>query len=557
MSDYYESKKSKRMVKIMRLSDLAYSDEDLERDSLHFFKTQVYEPEYVHKVKEFIANDLRDFKNCYDNSEYVFLNIYYDEFQDGYLEEQGKKSPKIDESLLGTFLNKRLNRFEVDEDDIEDYTHSLIVEFAKNSFLTHMEPYFVEEEAVIATVMAGYSEEPLYTIYDLAREWCMAMHLKFMYPTQVRKFGCRYQQIRKEYSGDERLRRLIDFRDKYHRIFKNIGLLRALHASVFSYAYIYIKGAQTGDTDIAEQFIMDNSTYQLTMLLNGEPIKHFDFPVTKYVLERFHEGKYKEFLSEDNKIRWEALYKFTFDAISEAGYEGVRTLGFDSIEAKTMRSFWNKSANMQSMLKALRMLAAENSDPVFRRLIEGCEYHLGRKDKTKKKMEKFIEETRKIMRAKAYEMSTRPQTMGQELIARFPSVFLVYFQWHHNFRNIYPKFFPFDMDGTPKDKLQKTLFMQAKSKSFEEQNRYKSELGKKSLNTVLLEQSNSQLTTSIEYRQNQKINETQEKEHQARLREILMNKEKTMAQLSMEKSMNQEKYRQNMMQVQQRENNFG
>lgn len=538
----------------MRLSELTYSDEDLEKDSLHFFKTQVYEPEYVHKVKEFIADDLRDFKHDYDNSEYVFLNIYYDEFQNGYIEENGKNLPKIDDYLLETFLSKRLKRFNIDEEEIENYTNSLITEFNKNSFLTHMEPYFVNEDAVIATVMAGYSQEPLYTVYDLAREWCMAMHLKFMYPTQVRKFGSRYQQIQKEFSGEERLRRLVDFRDKYHRIFKNIGLLRALHASVFSYAYIYIKGVQSKDKDIAEQFIMDNSTYQLTMLLNGEPIKHFDFPVTKYVLDCFHEGKYKEFLTEENKIKWEALYKFTFDAISEAGYEGVRTLGFDSIEAKTMRSFWNKSANMQSMLKALRLLASENPDPVFRRLIEGCEYHLGRKDKSKKKMERFIEETRKIMRARAYEMTTRPQTMGQELIARFPSVFLVYFQWHHNFRNIYPKFFPFDMDGTPKDKLQKTLFMQAKTRSFDEQNRYKNELGRKSLNTVLLEQSNSQLTTAIAYQQNQKTNENKEKEkeQQNKLREILMNKEKTMAQMTIEKSIKQEQSQKNILQAQQR-----
>lgn len=533
----------------MRLSDLSYSDEDLEKDALHFFKTQVYEPEYIHSVKEFVADDLRDFKRNYDDSEYVFLNIYYDEFQDGYLEENGKKLPKIDENLLQNFLAKRFKRFEIEEEEVERYTHSLITEFAKNAFCTHMEPYFVEEDAVIAAVMSGYSEEPLYSIYDLAREWCMAMHLKFMYPTQVRKFGSRYQQIQRDYSGDERLRQLVDFRDKYHRIFKNIGLLRALHASVFSYAYIYIKGAQTADTDIAEQFIMDNSTYQLTMLLNGEPVKHFDFPVTKYVLERFHEGKYKEFITKDNTINWDALYKFTFDAISEAGYEGVRTLGFDSIEAKTMRSFWNKSANMQSMLKALRLLASENPDPVFRRLIEGCEYHLGRKDKSKKKMERFIEETRKIMRARAYEMTTRPQTMGQELIARFPSVFLVYFQWHHNFRNIYPKFFPFDMEGTPKDKTQKTLFMQAKTKLFDEQSRYKRELGQKPLNAVLLEQSNSQLS-SVVYQQNQRINEMQDNERQNKMREILMNKEKTMAQLSMEKSLKQEQSRQNLLQTQ-------
>lgn len=541
----------------MRLSDLTYSDEDLEKDALHFFKTQVYEPEYVHQVKEFIADDLRDFKQNYDNFEYVFLNIFYDEYQKGYVEIDGKKSPNIDEEALQEFLSRRLKRFSIDEEEIERYSSQLVTEFEKNALCTHMEPYFVDEDAVIATVMAGYSEEPLYSIYDLAREWCMAMHLKFMYPSQVRKFGSRYQQIMREYKGDERLRRLIDFRDKYHRIFKNIGLLRALHASVFSYAYLYIKGVQTDDVDIAEQFIMDNSTYQLTMLLNGEPIKHFDFPVTKYVLERFHEGKYKELMIDD-KINWEALYKFTFDAISEAGYEGVRTLGFDSIEAKTMRSFWNKSANMQSMLKALRLLASENPDPVFRRLIEGCEYHLGRKDKSKKKMERFIEEARKLMRAKAYEMSTRPQTMGQELIARFPSVFLVYFQWHHNFRNIYPKFFPFDMEGTPKDKTQKTLFMQAKTKAFDEQNRYKMELGQKSLKTVLLEQSNSQLSNAV-YQKSQNENTMDDNERANKLREILMNKEKTMAQMSYEKSLEQQQTQQqtqqNIMQAQaQREN---
>lgn len=538
----------------MRLSDLKYSDDELERDSLHFFKTQVYEPQYVRSVKEFIADDLRDFKHSYDNEEYVFLNIYYDEFQNGYIETEDKKEPKIDTEWLNTFLAKRFKRFEVEDGEVERYTSLLISEFAKNAFCTHMEPYFVEEKAVIATVMAGYSQNPMFTVYDLAREWCMAMHLKFMYPTQVRKFGNRYQEIQRDFTGEERLRRLIDFRDKYHRIFKNIGLLRALHASVFSYAYLYIKGTQSDDTDVAEQFIMDNSTYQLTLLLNGEPIKHFDFPVTKYVLEKFHQGKYKEFILPDNKINWEALYKFTFDAISEAGYEGVRTLGFDSIEAKTMRSFWNKSANMQSMLKALRLLVTENNDPVLRRLIEGCEYRLGRKDKTKKKMERFIEETRKIMRAKAYEMSTRPQTMGQELIARFPSVFLVYFQWHHNFRNIYPKFFPFDMEGTPKDKLQKTLFMQAKVKAFDEQNRYKRELEQKSLNNVLFEQSNSQLTNSTF--QKQRENEMQDHERQNKLREILMNKEKTMAQLSMEKSLEQEKYKQNMLQMQTQQGNI-
>ena len=42
------------------------------------------------------------------------------------------------------------------------------------------------------------------------------------------------------------------------------------------------------------------------------------------------------------------------------------------------------------------------------------------------------------MVARAYEL-TQPRTMDQMLISAFPSVFLVYFQWHHNFRKVYPK----------------------------------------------------------------------------------------------------------------------
>ena len=90
----------------MRLSDLTYSDEDLEKDALHFFKTQVYEPEYVHQVKEFIADDLRDFKQNYDNFEYVFLNIFYDEYQNGYIEIDGKKE-SVD--FLKPFLQDYVN----------------------------------------------------------------------------------------------------------------------------------------------------------------------------------------------------------------------------------------------------------------------------------------------------------------------------------------------------------------------------------------------------------------------------------------------------------------
>jgi hypothetical protein len=146
-------------------------------------------------------------------------------------------------------------------------------------------------------------------------------------------------------------------------------------------------------------------------------------------------------LRQDTSIDWNALYDFSLDVLKNAGGIGNMrgTFGFDGIDARAIQAFWNKSANMQKMLKILRRLVMDNSDPILNQLIQMCEYRLGRPDdKSKKKMERFIEQTRRIMATRAYEL-TQPRTMDQMLISAFPSVFLVYFQWHHNFRNIYPR----------------------------------------------------------------------------------------------------------------------
>ena len=173
--------------------------------------------------------------------------------------------------------------YDVPEDEIEHYAFMLDAEFRKNAFCSHMEPYFAEMDAVFATVMVGYSRNPLFSIYSMAREWCMAMHLKKMHPEMFRRFGYRYQCINYQFTGEERLRRLVDFKDKYQHTFKNIGILRAIHSSVFAYAYIYLKAVLTKEVITAENFIMDSSSSKVTLLLQGESITNFDFPVTKYV----------------------------------------------------------------------------------------------------------------------------------------------------------------------------------------------------------------------------------------------------------------------------------
>ncbi len=424
---------------MIHLSDLTYSEEELEQDAIDYFKTAIYEPAYADKVKQFVATDLQDFTTYYNDDEYTFCNLYADEFQQGYVDDGTTVAPRADFNKIISYLMPAFKPYAVDDEEIERYVFALEAEFRKNAFCTHMEPYFVELDAVIATAITGYARNPLFSIYSMVREWCMAMHFKYMYPDLMRKFGYRYQVIRTQWTGEERLRRLIHYRDKYKLTFQNIGSLRAIHSSVFAYVYLYLKGIQTGEADLAECFIKDSSTSQIYLLLQGESIQNIDFPVVEYALDRLKEGDWKKLFLEDGSIAWGAIYAFVMDAIKNVGdIEKLRHFGVDSIGAKSIQSFWNKSANMQSMLKILRRLAMDNSDPIFNRLIRMCEYRLGRPDTKKEKMERFIEETRRILAARAYEL-TKPRTMDQTLIAAFPSVFLVYFQWHHNFRNVYPK----------------------------------------------------------------------------------------------------------------------
>ena len=425
---------------MLRFADLKYSKEELEQDAIHYLKTQVYEPSYIDDVKEFIADDLSDFKNYYDDEEYAFQSIYYDEYVDGYTEKGDNLAVVFDFNRLSQDLEKDFGAWGMGDEEIEQYMFTLDSEFRKNACCSHMEPYFLGYDSVVATVMTGYSRDPIFSIYSMVREWAMALHLKKMYPTQMRKFGYRYQFIRENFKGEERLKYMLDFRDRYKITLRSINMLRSVHSSVFAYVYLYLRAFLFGETEEIEEFIMDTASSQLFLLLQGEDIQIADFPIVKHALRELKNGRCKEMIFNSGAINWDAVYEFVDEMIQAAGgMENLRAFGVDGIQAKTIRAFWNKSANMQKMLKILRQLAMGNSDPIIQRLIEMCEYRLGRPDdKSKKKMERFIEQTRRLMVARAYEL-TQPRTMDQMLISAFPSVFLVYFQWHHNFRKVYPK----------------------------------------------------------------------------------------------------------------------
>ena len=423
-----------------RFADLKYTRDDLEEDAIHYLKTQVYEPTYVNQVKDYIEDDLDDFKQYYDDDEYAFHNVYFDEYVVDYIEERDVMVPRVDFKNLTADLEDDFKRLNMDDEEVERYTMMLETEFRKNAFCSHMEPYFLGYDAVVSTVIVGYSRDPIFSIYSMVREWAMALHFKLMYPQQMRRFGYRYQSLRENLKGEERLKAMLAFRDKYRLTLQNIGALRAVHSSIFAYTYLYLRAVLSRETEFIEDFILEASSSQIYLLLEGENIQNVDFMMVKWALEQLKDGRYKEMITPEAKIDWDAVYDFAYEAIQKAGgMDNLRAMGVDGIAARTIRAFWNKSANMQKMLKILRRLAMDNNDPIINSLIEMCEYRLGRpKDKEKKRMERFIEYTRKLMVRRSIELM-HPRTMAQELISAFPSVFLVYFQWHHNFRNIYPK----------------------------------------------------------------------------------------------------------------------
>ena len=425
---------------MLRFADLKYSREELENDAVHYLTTQVYAPAFVNEVKEFIYDDLCDFKAYYDDSEYLFQSIYYDEYVTDYVDDGDNVAPQVNFKQLAQDLEEDFTSLNMTDEEIDQYLFMLEAEFRKNAFCSHMEPYFIKYDGVIATVVTGYSRDPIFSIYSMVREWGMALDFKKMYPQQMRKFGYRYQYIRQNLSGDERLKQMIDFRDKYKVTLRSIGALRAVHSSLFAYTYLYLKSFLFGETEEIRDFIMDTASSQIYLLLEGENVPVIDFPLVKEMLERLDNERCKEMILPSGAMNWDAIYEFVDEVIADCGgLENLRALSFEGIDAKTIRSFWNKSANMQKMLKILRQLAMGNSDPIINRLIEMCEYRLGRPDsKKKKRMERFIEHTRRLLAAHAYETS-RTRMLDQQFIVAFPSVFLVYFQWHHNFRTIYPK----------------------------------------------------------------------------------------------------------------------
>lgn len=425
---------------MIRFSDLKYSREELEEDAIHYLKTQVYQPAFVDEVKDFIYDDLCDFKAYYDDDDYLFQSIYYDEYVTEYKDDGENVTPLVDFKQLAQDLDEDFTSMNMDDEEIDQYLFMLEAEFKKNAYCSHMEPYFIGYDGVIATVITGYSRDPIFSIYSMVREWGMALDFKKMYPEQMRKFGYRYQYIRQNLTGDERLKKLLDFRDKYKITFKTIGMLRAVHSSLFAYAYLYAKAFLSGETEAMEDFIMDTASSQIYLLLQGENVPVIDFPLVKELLQQLKDDRVKELVMPNGAMNWEAIYHLADEVIDNCGgMDNLRALGFEGIAAKTIRSFWNKSANMQKMLKILRQLAMGNSDPIIARLIEMCEYRLGRPDsKKKKRMERFIEHTRRMLVQHAYE-NTRTRMLDQQFVVAFPSVFLVYFQWHHNFRTIYPK----------------------------------------------------------------------------------------------------------------------
>lgn len=396
---------------MIRFADLTYTKQELEEDAIHYLETQVYEPCYAQQVKDFLEDDLASFKKSYDDAEYGFYSLYYDEYIDGYIEDGDEVVAKFDFGRLSSELEEEFGSLGMDDDEIERYIINAESEFRKNAYCSHMDPYFVGLDAVASIVINGYTRNPITSIYAIVREWCMAMHLKKLYPILTRRFGYQYQQIRENYSGEERLKKLVQFRDKYKLTFENVSVMRAVHSSVFAYTYLFARAWLTQETTEMETFILDSASEPVELLLEGEKIQGVDFAAIRYALKQLKNGAVRGIVRQDLSIDWNALYDFSLDVLKNAGGMGNMraTFGFDGIDARAIQSFWNKSANMQKMLKILRRLVMDNSDPILNQLIQMCEYRLGGRIKRKRKWNGLLKKRANLWRVKPTKLLVRVQ----------------------------------------------------------------------------------------------------------------------------------------------------
>lgn len=270
----------------MLISELTYTDEQLEQDTVRFIKNQVYSPAYVSPLQEFLNSDIDAFRRQFNDAQNHFESIWCEGFHKGNLWRKGKLYPRLNRDAIREFAD--MNFFSTLHRETAVYgsileekantpkNHSILVAWRGN-----------DTGNLAVTAINGYSINPYHSIYNIARNWCTAIH-------------------------EKKFRNSIQFR-----------LLQHIHANIFANLYLYLKALESGDKKtiiIIRQFIYQTAAETTEIDDENLDLSEFDYPVTKYVLQSLDPQTASELYNSQGEINFIKLYNYSFESIFQSGF---------------------------------------------------------------------------------------------------------------------------------------------------------------------------------------------------------------------------------------------
>lgn len=261
----------------MTLRILAYSDERREKDFESFLKTGVYRPSYADAVKEFLERDIGNLCAAFPRRTYFFMH-FSDDFERSFKGNMPQSSV-LDEQKLARIASFDARDARADETESRRYKVLLkgLYQAGKNG----VEGMFLNNGRTMLAAVCRFLRSPLYSVWLAAGTQCRALYSRF---------------------GASDVSEIV-------------------LEGIFAASYIYLRGAETGDSDRIAEWCADNSAAE-SLSVADDPY-FFEYPAVKKALEILKKCGAAGFYTQ-NGLDFGALYDFSVSVAEAVGGNPVR-----------------------------------------------------------------------------------------------------------------------------------------------------------------------------------------------------------------------------------------
>ena len=274
------------MEERLLISELTYTEAQLEEDTVRFIKTQIYSPAYAENLRTFLNPEIEIFRRQFCDAQNHVECLWCTDYYRGNIWKKGKLYPRPDENKLKDFISlKYIDTLRSETESLfRQVKEKLVLSIHNSSFISYRSPI---TNNLGVTILCGYSLNPYHSIYDIARLWCTSLH-------------------------EKKFRNSDQFR-----------LLQNIHSNIFANLYLYLKALESGDknTTVAiRRFILQNAA-DITVIEDNELDLHeFDYPITKYVLQSLDPETAASLYTPKGELNFIKLYNYSFECIFQSGF---------------------------------------------------------------------------------------------------------------------------------------------------------------------------------------------------------------------------------------------